>query len=143
LTIKTVAESANQGIVKAKFNYIWVLSGGSLALRKTSTMKPQPPRQEILLVTESSLKNLSFCRKEQEPPLNTASEKLEQACWDGLLPALLPGIIICPAARLKQFVWEVVAADHFIRVSIGEHPYKAEKETSLDPYFFYTGLPRN
>ncbi len=106
-------------------------------------MKPQTTRQEILLVTESSLKNLSFCHKEQEANLNTASEKLEQACWNGLLPALLPGVILCPAARHKQFVWEVVAADHFIRVSIGEYPWKEEKETSLDPYFFYTSLPRN
>ncbi len=107
-------------------------------------MKQTNSSQELLLITSSSLKNHCFCSKEDKTYNNKSSEeKLEQACWDGLLPFLLPSSILCSAAGQKQFVWEVVAGEHFIRVNIGPHPFNTRNSYSIDPYSFILTVPAN
>ena len=58
-------------------------------------MKTIITQQEILLMTGSNFFQHQLCEKnEQERSSNMSQkEKLEEACWNGMLDELLPGII--------------------------------------------------
>ena len=102
-------------------------------------MKPQTTRQEIILISHSSLGKLSFCRiKDEQAARLSITEKLEQACWDGLLPNLLPGIVDADC-----LVWKIETAEKFICISLGPDPGSIPLEITIDPFSIIRQSPLN
>jgi hypothetical protein len=113
------------------------MRGFSLAVEiKTSIMKQEKHLHEILIFTGTSFSSKEFSEKEQKKNLNCLpTEELEKACWSGLLFELLPEILGNPFHHHENFIWEVMPANHFIRVCLGPSPAVTESKSSLDPYF--------
>jgi hypothetical protein len=94
-------------------------------------------QQEILLFT-----NTSFCArmgfKAHEtgyPPTGAGHEKLEDACWKGLIPMALPEI---SRSRVNKDIslWEINRATNFLDLQFAESPRRLVTELSVNPYLF-------
>lgn len=101
-------------------------------------MKTNFTQQEILLLTGTSFSLQEFCEPIDDLNYNhlTEKEKLEVACWNGLLPAMLPEVFQLHAVNKKLYLWEIREASSFIELELGEIHLELEKQFSLDPYSF-------
>lgn len=95
-------------------------------------------QQEILLVTGTSFSLREFCETSDGLNYNHLSEKekLEVACWNGLLPEMLPEIFNKLSLKKPLYLWEIREATSFIELELGEQYIEFEKQFSLDPYSF-------
>ena len=101
-------------------------------------------QQEILLMTNSSLSKRNLCEKNSSESANHFSnvERLEQACWNGMLDDFLPGLVI-KAEGKTLFLWEIQAANSFLHIDLCDELAFPNKEFSVDPYFFLNHLYYN
>ncbi|MEO8568827.1 MAG: hypothetical protein ABI419_06820 [Ginsengibacter sp.] len=101
-------------------------------------MKTIFTQQEILLVTGTSFSLQEFSETSDGLNYNHLSEKekLEIACWNGLLPAMLPEIFQQHEVNKKLYLWEIREASSFIELELGEIHLEMEKQHSIDPYSF-------
>ena len=95
--------------------------------------------QEILLLTASSFaqKDLvdgdSFEDSGKRPgPV----EKLEEACWNGLLDDFFRNTPSNSRNGNKLFLWKIHVADAFLCVELAQSPSAPDRFHSLDPYLF-------
>lgn len=95
-------------------------------------------QQEILLVTGTSFTSGKFCETSDGLSYNHLSEKekLEVACWNGLLPTMLPEVFTQFSSNKKLYLWEIREASSFIELELGEQYMEFEKKFSIDPYSF-------
>lgn len=100
-------------------------------------MKPQFINQEILIFTGTSFAHRELNdREENKKCLNLSSlDKLEKACWDGMLEDLLPEIWQ-DVPKKELFIRQIVAADNYLCVNMGMFDKSVLQEYSIDPYFF-------
>lgn len=100
-------------------------------------MKTNSTQHEILLVTGTSFSSREFCETSDGLNYNplTEKEKLVVACWNGLLPEMLPEIFEQPVNK-KLYLWEIREASSFIELELGEIYLELEKQFSIDPYSF-------
>jgi hypothetical protein len=109
-------------------------------------MKPQATNQEILLFTGTSFCNRPFCERDAANTENrnySSIEELEKACWDGLLNELLPELIGNSSSDNRNYIWHTASGVHFLCINISIYPTPLEKETSLDPYCFFSSVLYN
>jgi hypothetical protein len=101
-------------------------------------------QQEILLMTNSSLSNTNLCEKNSLESGKQFSnvERLEQACWNGMLDEFLPGLVV-KAEGKTLFLWEIQTAKNFLHIDLSDEPVSFEKESSIDPYYFVDLLVYN
>lgn len=101
-------------------------------------MEKKYAQQEILLVTGTSFTSGNFCETSDGISFNHLSEKekLEVACWNGLLPDMLPEIFSRFAPQKKLYLWEIREGASFIELELGEQYMEFEKRFSIDPYCF-------
>ena len=101
-------------------------------------MKTIFTQQEILLLTGTSFSLQEFSETSDGLNYNHLSEKekLEIACWNGLLPAMLPEIFQQHEVNKKLYLWEIREASSFIELELGEIHLEMEKQYSIDPYSF-------
>jgi hypothetical protein len=101
-------------------------------------MKTNYTQQEILLLTGTSFSLQEFSETTDGLNYNhlTEKEKLEVACWNGLLPTMLPEIFQQNAINKKLYLWEIREGSSFIELELGEIHLELEKQFSIDPYSF-------
>lgn len=101
-------------------------------------------QQEILLMTNSSLSKTNLCEKNSAEPRKQFSnaERLEQACWNGMLDEFLPGLVV-KAEGKTLFLWEIQTAKNFLHIDLSDQPVCANKQCSIDPYYFLDHLNLN
>jgi hypothetical protein len=101
-------------------------------------MEPNFTQQEILLVTGTSFSSREFVGTNDGANCNnlTEKEKLEVACWNGLLPEMLPEVFYEHSINKKLYIWEIREGASFIELELGEIHLEVEKEFSIDPYSF-------
>jgi hypothetical protein len=101
-------------------------------------------QQEILLMTNSSLSKRNLCERNSPEPGKHFSnvERLEEACWNGMLDELLPGLIIKVEGK-TLFLWEIQNANSFLHINLCDQPQTLDKQTSIDPYIFFNKLNFN
>ncbi len=101
-------------------------------------METYTTQQEILLVTGTTFSLGEFCRTSDGLSYNhlTEKQKLEVACWNGLLPLMLPEIFKEHTINKKLYLWEIREGSSFIELELGEQYMEFEKKFSLDPYAF-------
>lgn len=96
-----------------------------------------PLQQEILIVTGTSFSyNLCGIKLKNNNRIYTETEHLQEACWDGQLPRMLPEI--CPWAfeNKELYIWRVKENKSAIEIDIADAPGTMEKDLSIDPHSF-------
>jgi len=100
-------------------------------------MKTDSTQQEILLMTGTTFSIREWCEKDAGKQNNfTEKEQLENACWNGLLQAMLPEICVQPEGNKKLLLWQIREGKSFIELELGETPKEIDKQFSIDPYSF-------
>lgn len=98
-------------------------------------METKSTQQEILLFTNTTFSSRQWMGKDMNGNNLTAIEKLEEACWNGLVTQVLPEICEQPE-DVKLTLWEINVANSFLDLKFSEFPEYVEKQFSIDPYFF-------
>ncbi len=107
-------------------------------------MKTAFTQQEILLITGTKFSAREFAEKFVEDKNKlSATEKLEEACWNGLLDVMLPEIIEKATDGNKLFCWNIRQCKCFIEIELSESSPIIERENSIDPYLFVSFIPLN
>jgi hypothetical protein len=100
-------------------------------------METKSTQQEILLFINTRFSSRQCTEKEENVKENhqTPIQKLEEACWNGLLWQILPEI--CEKTNnLSLTLWEIHVANSFFDLKFSEYPTDVEKHFSIDPYNF-------
>lgn len=100
-------------------------------------------QQEILLMTGTSFARREWTKKEGGNNTGDASEQLEEACWNGLIYELLPGICNTNEEEHKLFLWHIRRGASFLQMELSEQPAYIETADSIDPYLFLFSLHLN
>ena len=97
-------------------------------------------QQEILLLTGTTFSQRQLHENDARDDSNhlTASEKLEEACWTGLLDELLPEII----TNKKLYIWHIGDTEFSLQIELSEYP-SGEKQFSINPYYFLRTIEYN
>jgi hypothetical protein len=97
-------------------------------------------QQEILLLTGTTFSQRQLSEKDSKDDSNnlSESEKLEEACWTGLLDELLPEII----TSKKLYLWQIADSEFSLQIELSEYPPK-QKQFSINPYYFLKTMKYN
>ncbi|MEO6868153.1 MAG: hypothetical protein ABI168_00825 [Ginsengibacter sp.] len=99
-------------------------------------------QQEILLVKGTSFSSRQCLQKIEgdHNELQSEVEQLQEACWNGQLPQILPEI--CDASTLDNtlFLWEIKENESSLELILGQLPEQMQREYSIDPYAFVSVL---
>jgi hypothetical protein len=108
-------------------------------------MKTDIIQQEILLSATSTFSNRNWQYKETPQAGQTASnhEKLEEACWNGLLDELLPGIVEKSPSGKQLYLWQIRRGNAFLEIELCEYPMVIDQYLSIDPYAFASTMNGN
>ncbi|MGC4038939.1 MAG: hypothetical protein QM764_23475 [Chitinophagaceae bacterium] len=100
-------------------------------------MKNKSTQQEVLLLTGTNFSNRQWCSNDESRSKKLSEEEqLEEACWNGLLPQLLPEIFTETKDASKLYLWQVKEAASFLELEMGEFPEEKDNYFSIDPYSF-------
>jgi len=101
-------------------------------------MERSTTQQEILLITGSAFfQQQCYEKNEQDSSRNMSQqEKLEEACWNGMLQELLPGLIAKSPEGKALLLWEIRHGNSFLELDLCETPAKPDYYYSVDPYMF-------
>ena len=104
-------------------------------------METRSTQQEILLMTGSKFSEREWAEKISEDKNKLSpTEKLEDACWNGLLSEMLPEIVQKTTDGKNLFLWHIRSCRSFLEIELGEDALVIEREFSIDPYFFVPGI---
>ena len=103
-------------------------------------MKPDILQQEIMLLTGTTFSQRQLCENDIKDDSNrlSESEKLEEACWTGLLDDLLPEII----TNKKLCLWQIGDTEFSLQIELSEYR-SSEKRSSINPYYFLRTMSYN
>ena len=131
---------ALQPAINTKFSFDLVAfnPSGHPICRKKTTMQTITAQQEILLMTGTSFSLRNWCEKEtsEDQKKTNPEDMLKEACWNGMLPYILPEICKPSLDDKKLFLWDILEANSFIDVVMGDVPGATEKYFSINPYLF-------
>ncbi len=105
-------------------------------------METEIIQQEILLFTDTGFSQREFSEKLESQDNRShlsEKEKLQDACWNGLLSDMLPEIV----SNKNLFIWKVQEANAFLSVDLSEQPFTANAAFSIDPYLFLPTAKNN
>ena len=96
--------------------------------------------QEILLLTGTTFAHRPLCDNEDKKGSGNVSdsEKLEKACWAGLLGELLPEII----ENKSLCLWQIIETEFSLQIELSPYP-SWERRSSIDPYYFLKTISFN
>jgi|SRR5664279_2513092 len=101
-------------------------------------MKNKTGQQEILLSFNSSFLSMVYTEKciTGAPSPFMYVEKLEEACWNGLLKEVLPEICDMSTSGTQMFIWGIRDYNSIMEIDIGEYPAAKDNFLCIDPYKF-------
>jgi hypothetical protein len=107
-------------------------------------MEPNTTQQEILLNTDTHFAHTQWAERDASGSANlSAIEKLEKACWDGLVKELIPELDITMDSNKKLWLWQIHLTNSFLALDFYEFPGPKENTASIDPYLFMGELRSN
>jgi hypothetical protein len=93
-------------------------------------------QQEILLVTGTRFSSRMFCPKDDNQDRLSDNEKLQEACWNGMVQELLPELRK-DVNNKKLFLWNIIQGNSFLELKFSNTPSQSgEEDLSIDPYSF-------
>lgn len=100
-------------------------------------MKKKPVNQEILLVTSTTFAGREWHEKDGGSNSHKSrDEQLEEACWNGLLEEMLPGLIERAASGNRLFLWQIIRCSAFLEIDLSEIPVSRDSRFSVNPHNF-------
>jgi hypothetical protein len=101
-------------------------------------------QQEILFATDSSFFRHELCEHHLSPngKRPASVEKLEEACWNGMLRNWLPQVNQ-NSYNNKLFLWKILVANAFLCGELSEGPSDIRGAHSLNPYLFFSSINYN
>jgi hypothetical protein len=101
-------------------------------------MKTNSTQLEVLLMTGTSFTSGQLANKDDDVDADQASgvRQLEEACWNGILPELLPEIFDKTVFQRKSYLWQIKEGKSFLELEWAEFPEKKDDFFSIDPYSF-------
>ena len=95
-------------------------------------------QQEILLATGSAFFEQQCFERSESNSNKTLSQKeqMEEACWNGLLPDLLPGIVEKNADGKYLLLWNIAHHNAFMEIDLCDEPTANDGYYSINPYVF-------
>jgi hypothetical protein len=100
-------------------------------------MKTNSTQQEVLLVTGTSFTAGQLCKKDESKPDSLSdNQQLAEACWNGLLPELMPEIFDKDIIEKKSWLWQIREGKTFLELEWAEYPGEKDNFFSIDPYDF-------
>ncbi|QEC69199.1 hypothetical protein FRZ67_18470 [Panacibacter ginsenosidivorans] len=108
-------------------------------------MKTNLIQQEILLLTDSTFSQQLMGEKgsSDSDKYLSQTEQLENACWNGALYEMLPGVIKKTPGGKNLYVWEVRSYANFLEMELGEYLETTKQQDSINPYIFLSALYYN
>ena len=104
-------------------------------------METKSLQQEILLLTGTKFAAREWAEKKAEDKnIFSPVEKLEDACWNGLLYEMLPDILVKTTDGKKLTLWNIHQCKSFLGIEMGESTPDIEHQFSIDPYLFSSGI---
>ena len=100
-------------------------------------METNSSYQEILVFTNTSFSSGDWSKKEELENQKKLSqkEKLVEACWNGMIPEMLPEI--CEQCVDKAVcLWKINQGESFLDLRFAKLPVMIENESTLNPYVF-------
>jgi len=118
----------------------------AMSFIKNFTMKSYETQEEILFVSNSSfvkrkLRENNLTAKDRRSGA-AAIDKLEEACWNGMIRKWLPGIDR-NTDNEKLFLWKIFVGDAFLCAELSKGPLEIKARQSLNPYSFSSSLNNN
>lgn len=100
-------------------------------------MEIKNTQQEVLLVTATGFTSRAYCENNNESSKNLSEqEKLQDACWNGLVQDKLPEVFDPSFQPAQMYLWQLKEANHFLALEMGKYPKDIEAFYSIDPYAF-------
>lgn len=100
-------------------------------------MTPQVTHHELLLLTHNQFSRNQFGKtKSCDGSRGSVVQLLQHACWNGFVLQLLSDVLGHPSKKESMYTWEVIPAENFIEVRLGDAPHFVEYGRSVNPYFF-------
>lgn len=97
-----------------------------------------PIQQEILVFTSTSFAKTLLGAGDPSRQIEkgfSGTSRLAQACKEGLIFETILELTNLPFWNQDLFLWEVLAAEHYVWISQGTLPIQYDPSFSLDPYF--------
>ena len=101
-------------------------------------MENNYPQLEVLLMTGTTFTSKNLCEKDDSRTQGrlTDKERLEEACWNGLLQTMLPEICSQPPGPGALYLWQIKEAANFLELDLSEAPAIKEGHFSITPHSF-------
>jgi len=101
-------------------------------------MEKYSVHQEVLLITGTSFVTEELCKKDDASHDRHLfdNERLEEACWNGLLQMRLPEVFSEAPDGRDLYLWQIKEADSFLVLDLGEAPAEMDSHFSIVPYSF-------
>lgn len=93
---------------------------------------------EVLLMTGTSFLAGNWISKEDDPAGLRLSdlERLQEACWNGLLETMLPEVLVKPPNDGILYLWGIKEAHAFLELELSEVPLPIDRRLSITPHSF-------
>jgi hypothetical protein len=93
---------------------------------------------EVLLVIGTSFSTSNWVNKDEIPAARQQPEveRLEEACWNGLVKSMLPELWVDPPNEGILYLWEVKQSDSFLKLELSEIPLPIDPRRSIAPLSF-------
>ena len=109
-------------------------------------MENDNTQQEILFATNSSFAKQELYENNLSAnsryPGVAAVDKLEEACWNGMLREWLPGVVQ-NADNKKLFLWKIFLGNAFLCAELSEAPLAIKSRQSINPNLFFPSINNN
>jgi len=109
-------------------------------------MRKNYTQLEVLLMTGTTFTSRNLCQKDNargDDPV-TESEKLAEACLNGLLQTILPEPYFKPAKGTGiLYLWQINEAGSFLELELGEIPATIGGYLSITPRLFFSTQSSN
>jgi len=105
-------------------------------------MKEKNTKQEILIATGTSFAARDLSDINSASSRQSQAEKLEEACWNGLLEEWFP-LLAESRNGQKLFLWKVFVSHKFLCMELAESPDSREPSHSVNPYLFVSRMNKN
>jgi hypothetical protein len=99
--------------------------------------------QEILLMTNSKFSAQEYADKnENQSSKNNGRNKLAEACWNGMIPVMLPELFVDPYNK-RVTMWQLEECNHLLYALLGEENNIPSAEFTINPYLFMEYMHEN
>ncbi len=100
-------------------------------------MDTKSTQQEILLLTGTRFSGRQWYQDmNPSPDKLSGKERLEEACWNGMLQEMLPEISEKSADGKNLPLRQIREGESFLELELGESPEINEEDYSIDPKKF-------